>query len=130
MISGSRLLASPNCGSHPGNRQVLKADQDQASTRPPPPFRGGGLPVCTGPDFKNGQRKKKKTQAAPARRHAHRQARARGPKNPVRTGRLSGLSGAPPLATLFIPFTNAAAESANAIALHLAGSSALSRFGR
>jgi hypothetical protein len=46
------------------------------------------------------------------------------------TVRLSGLSGALPLATLFIPFTDAAAESANAIALPLAASSALTRFGR
>src|SRR5262245_9744576 len=43
---------------------------------------------------------------------------------------LSGLSVAHPLATLSIPFTDAAAKSANAIALPLTGSSALSRFGR
>ena len=41
----------------------------------------------------------------------------------VRTVRLPGLPVALPLATLFIPFTDAAAKSANAIALLLAGSS-------
>jgi hypothetical protein len=46
------------------------------------------------------------------------------------TVRLSGRSEALPLATLFIPTTDAAAKSTNAIALPFAASSAPGRFAR